>query len=253
MGRSDRRIGMTLTLRTIAAQVTPQRLAAGALFVPLLAFTFPPFNQNDLPYLLRLGFWLCAMASGVLATWSGRKLAVDRFYHVGLTMPDVAFALLIFFLFTPCLWVLTLLLFSASGHEAPSLWSASAYGVLFSSGLVLISKGEKKKPAKPLQPRLVRRLPEGFEGQILRLTGRDHYVDVVTTHGMYTIRSRLADAIAEMEPVIGHCTHRSHWVAEAAVQGMEKSEGKLFLRLANGDRVPVSRKYKPQLEEIGLV
>jgi len=185
--------------------------------------------------------------------WSGRKLIMDRFDHIGLTTRDVAFAFAIFLFFTPCLWVLTLLLFFVSGHEAPNLFSTSAYGALFSLGLVLISKGDTNETPEPSRPRLANRLPEGFDGQILRLTGRDHYVDVVTTDGMYTIRSRLADAIAEMEPVIGHCTHRSHWVTENAIQGVEKADGKVFLRLGNGDLVPVSRKYKPQLEEIGLV
>ncbi|MEZ5714276.1 MAG: LytTR family DNA-binding domain-containing protein [Paracoccaceae bacterium] len=70
---------------------------------------------------------------------------------------------------------------------------------------------------------------------------------------MVTIRLRFSDAIAEMEPMQGYCTHRSHWVSHAAISGVEREPGKLFLRLVNGDRVPVSRKYRPELEKARIV
>ena len=70
---------------------------------------------------------------------------------------------------------------------------------------------------------------------------------------MSAIRLRFGDAIEEMDPVDGFCTHRSHWVARQAVSGAERERGKIFLRLENGDRVPVSRTYMPDLEEAGLL
>ncbi len=240
----------------IALELTPQRVVAGLLFVLLLAYCFPPFRDLDLPYFVRLAFWSGVMVAAIGATWGGRKLVSDRFDHMGLNTRDLAFALVIFALFSPGLWVMTALTFAACDHEPPGIWAIGSYGVLFSAGLVLISKGEPvRQPvqARIARPRLVRRLPEGFEGEILRLTVRDHNVDVVTTTGVYTIRSRFSDAIAEMEPVYGHCTHRSHWVTEAAVAGVEKSGSKLYLRLNNDDLVPVSRKYRPELEDAGLI
>ena len=68
-----------------------------------------------------------------------------------------------------------------------------------------------------------------------------------------TIRSRFYDAVAEMEPVQGHFTHRSHWVVDRAISGVERQGGKTALRLSNGDLVPVSRTYKPMLEQDGVV
>ncbi len=102
-------------------------------------------------------------------------------------------------------------------------------------------------------PRLARRLPDDFEGPILRLTVRDHFVDVVTEHGVHTIRMRFADAVDEMEPVQGYFTHRSHWVCRDAVGGAERDNGRYFLRLTNGDLVPVSRTYRPGLEDAGFI
>ncbi|MBE0452617.1 MAG: LytTR family transcriptional regulator [Roseovarius sp.] len=106
----------------------------------------------------------------------------------------------------------------------------------------------------PERPRLARRLPEALQGaDILRLSGNGHTVEVVTDQGAHTLRLRLSDAIDEMEPVAGMCTHRSHWVTLAAMTGRECREGKVFLRLSNGERVPVSRTYAPQLEAAGVI
>lgn len=121
-----------------------------------------------------------------------------------------------------------------------------------------------KAPAAPLPPepattrpdpapRLMRRLPGTFDGQIIRLNVNDHQVKVVTTEGEYCVRLRFGDAIDEMDPVEGFCTHRSHWVARQAVSGSERERGKTYLRLVNGDRVPVSKTYLSDLEQEGLV
>ena len=103
-------------------------------------------------------------------------------------------------------------------------------------------------------PRLYRRLSGSTTGPILRLSGKDHHVEVVTPEARETLRLRLSDAIDEMDPVEGYCTHRSHWVARTAIDTVDRSQpGKIFIVLINGDRVPVSRKYRPKLEAEGLL
>ena len=57
----------------------------------------------------------------------------------------------------------------------------------------------------------------------------------------------------EMEPTTGACVHRSHWVADGAVKGPERADGRLWLILENGDRVPVSRGYRSEAEARGWV
>ena len=153
--------------------------------------------------------------------------------------------------------MLAWVLFTFGGQMVPGAQTVAIYGVLFATGLVLVQRSDLNVSADPVpevkMPRLFKRLPPGFDGQIHRLTVRDHNVDVVTSDGTFTVRSRFTDAIAEMEPVSGHCSHRSHWVVDASIVDVEKTGGKTFLRLVNGDRVPVSRKYKPMLEKDGLI
>lgn len=103
-------------------------------------------------------------------------------------------------------------------------------------------------------PRLLRRLEEDVRAPVLRLSANDHYVDVVTTRGAQILRLRLSDAIDEMEPAEGCCVHRSHWVARDAIERVERENAhKMFLLLKNGDRVPVSRTYRGNLEDMGII
>ncbi|MEM6825160.1 MAG: LytTR family transcriptional regulator DNA-binding domain-containing protein [Pseudomonadota bacterium] len=106
-------------------------------------------------------------------------------------------------------------------------------------------------PDQPTSPRLRRRLGEDA-GEILHVTVRDHYVDVLTDTGRSTLLMRFSDALAELEGVAGFRVHRSHWVASEAIRRLEDEGGRLFVRLRCGDRVPVSRGYRDALEDAGL-
>lgn len=241
-------------LSPIFAHFSLQRVLAGLVLVPLLAYSFAPFRDMDLSFPIRMVFWSGVIALALAATWVAGKLVRARISDSATYLRDGMFALLILCQFAPALWLLTWLVFTFNGSSAPGLLTVMPYGVMLATGLMLVRQRDVTSPDDPQQfPRLYRRLPTEFEGQIFRLTVRDHYVDVVTSDGVYTIRSRFTDAIDEMDPVPGHCTHRSHWVTEAAIVGVEKQGGKTFLRLCNGDFVPVSRKYRPGLEQAGLV
>lgn len=107
-------------------------------------------------------------------------------------------------------------------------------------------------PADPA-PRLLRRLPDGSAGPVLRLTASGHFVEIVLPEGSHSVRMRFTDAIDEMDGIEGYCAHRSHWVARAAIQQVERDSARTFLRLSNGDQVPVSRTYRPGLEQAGIL
>ncbi len=243
-----------MKLSPIISFLSLQRVMAGLVFIPLLAYSFAPFRDMTLPFSQRMLFWTGVMLLALAATWSAGKLVRERLNRSGLLVRDFAFALLILTMFAPSLWLLTWILFTLNGLIAPGLMVVAPYGLLFATGLLLVR--QREETAAPVEaaprPRLYNRLPATFQGQIYRLTVRDHLVDVVTSEGLFTIRSRFTDAIDEMEPVPGHCTHRSHWVVDAAIIGVEKECGKTFLRLINGDQVPVSRKYNQQLVDDGL-
>ena len=62
---------------------------------------------------------------------------------------------------------------------------------------------------------------------------------------------RLADALAELDGLEGAQTHRSWWVAKAAVTDARRSDGRGALTLKNGVEAPVSRSYAAALREAG--
>lgn len=107
-------------------------------------------------------------------------------------------------------------------------------------------------PGSPPRPRLLDRLPLGKRGPLTHLTMQDHYVEVHTDRGSELVLMRMSDAITETEGVDGLRIHRSHWVARAAVEGVERRGGKLLLRLRGGTQLPVSRSYSEAVRAAGF-
>lgn len=106
---------------------------------------------------------------------------------------------------------------------------------------------------EPVQPRLLDRLPPEMRGEILHLSVRDHYVEVLTDKGASSILMRFSDAMAETAGVVGLQVHRSHWVAEAAIAGGGRRAGKAYLTLAGGREVPVSRGFLAEVVARGYL
>jgi hypothetical protein len=106
---------------------------------------------------------------------------------------------------------------------------------------------------KPPEPRLLQRVDPDLRGDLYAISVRDHYVDVQTSAGNASLLLRLGDAMTEAEPTEGAQVHRSHWVAWDAVSGVESEAGKLFVRLHNGNRVPVSKNHREKLKERELM
>lgn len=107
-------------------------------------------------------------------------------------------------------------------------------------------------PAEPRDPVFLARLPARLGRDLLALEMEDHYVRVHTAEGSDLILMRLRDAIAELAGLDGMQVHRSHWVAAAAVAGVErKADGKPVLVLRNGLRVPVSRSHVAAVRAAG--
>ncbi|MFU8881249.1 MAG: LytTR family DNA-binding domain-containing protein [Rhodobacterales bacterium] len=102
---------------------------------------------------------------------------------------------------------------------------------------------------QPVPPRLIRRIDHDDPGPVLRLEALDHFVTVVTPLAHHHLRMRFADAVDEMDSVEGVVTHRSHWVALTAVTGAARHKGRLFLKVACGTDIPVSRKHMPAVEK----
>ncbi|MCO6386803.1 LytTR family transcriptional regulator DNA-binding domain-containing protein [Aliihoeflea sp. 40Bstr573] len=107
-------------------------------------------------------------------------------------------------------------------------------------------------PDTARRPTLLDRLPLEIRGRITRLSVQDHYVEVSTDKGRHMLLMRLSDAIAETEGMEGMQVHRSHWVANGAVVRSARRDGRVYLQLADGSEVPVSRSYLKPVREAGL-
>lgn len=105
---------------------------------------------------------------------------------------------------------------------------------------------------RPQPPRLITRLPERERGALLRISGRNHHVEIHTERGTSRILLRFSDAVAETAPVEGLQVHRSHWVALSSVKGVATRSGKTVLVMLDGAEVPVSRNYREAVASAGI-
>ena len=96
------------------------------------------------------------------------------------------------------------------------------------------------------------RLPASLrDADLWAVEAQDHYLRLHTSKGRELILMRLTDAVAELEGLEGARTHRSWWVARAAVTGVERADGRATLTLVDGAEAPVSRAYVKALREAG--
>lgn len=231
------------------------------------AVTTGPFGTfNSMSFALRLVYWplviTVSIVLGYLAFAFARKICGDQdglkrdatqavIGSIFVTSTIWAFGNQIFHVFVEPVGLLPLFLYVALVFAAVTACRSILRRVIRKAQMeaveIEVPAVEDAAPTVPA-PLLVRRLNGDHSGDILRLTADNHFVEVISDTGATSLRMRFRDAIAEMDGVQGGLVHRSHWVAFDAVQSAEKQQGKLMLRLRNGDEVPVSRSYRSDLE-----
>lgn len=82
---------------------------------------------------------------------------------------------------------------------------------------------------------------------ILRAEAQEHYVRLTTATETRMVLYRFNDIVAELSDEVGMQVHRSHWVAFEAMARLVKDDGRLWLELKDGERIPVSRKYAEEV------
>ncbi|MBA84509.1 MAG: hypothetical protein CML69_07175 [Rhodobacteraceae bacterium] len=247
-------------------------LLGWALFT-IVAVIMGPFNTLSLMETgTRVLFWGVIVAAGLIA--SGAMNLVFKKLHTGLTgwRCDLLRVCGITLVLSPVLYVWIHFIIVDPSGMTPNLLRISLCVALVgliiqvSKRLLVGDQGsvqaqempaavpsvpQAPPPPAPPAPRLMRRLPAEAEGPVLRLSANNHFVEVVLPGEAHRLRMRFTDAIDEMDSVEGHCAHRSHWVAVGAITDVQRAEGRIFLILANGDKIPVSRTYRPGLEQAG--
>ncbi len=232
-----------------------------------LATYAAPFGTLQYPFELRAIFWSIVVVGATLMARSAMWVVWHFMPTAKGFIVDAAVSVLMVLFYTPVLYFSAIVIFDGRPLISSTYLTFMQYVAIISIAVCITRRmvagliGQRNASLteqladnqSETQPRLIRRLPKGFDGQILRLTVEDHFVDVVAESGTYRIRLRFADAVNEMDPCPGSCTHRSHWVATHAVTGVRREAGKIWLEITNGDLVPVSRKYRPDVEAAGLL
>ena len=91
------------------------------------------------------------------------------------------------------------------------------------------------------------RLRPDIGRDLVSLSIRDHYLEVVTRAGSQTLLMRMADAEAELDGYPGLRVHRSHWIGLEAVVNLSRAGNKWTVELCDGRTLPVSRDLAPSL------
>lgn len=232
---------------------------AGYLFVAGIG-TFlailAPYNTGGLGWPWVWFYWVSLMilggASGNAAAWLLGRLAP------GLS-PLATYTAIAFMVAVP-VSAAVIALQAAVGFTPPLVQWPVIYGfVLVISGGVtaltyLLDRPDDASLALKAGRALTDKLPVRLRtADILALQSEDHYLRVHTARGEALILMRLSDAMAAVERLEGMQTHRSWWVARAAIENAEKSGGRAELTLTGGITAPVSRSFYPLLREKGWI
>jgi hypothetical protein len=95
----------------------------------------------------------------------------------------------------------------------------------------------------------LRHLERPFDEELLRVEAQEHYVRLVGRTESRMVLYRFNDIVSELSSELGMQVHRSHWVSYSAIERSLREEGRLWLVLTEGSRVPVSRKHAGRVHE----
>jgi hypothetical protein len=211
------------------------------------------FGSGDAPYIQRILYWTSVMVLGGL--WGhlcgralGRHVDVDDRPWRTIVLLTVAITGPL----SVIVWAATGLFFE---QEAPALRALPGFLApvcLVTAGALAINvfldreapMQTRRATSQSPPPQFLTRLPIKLKGAaIYAVQAEDHYLRIHTDRGSDLILMRLSQALKELDGLEGAQTHRSWWVSRAAIQAVERGNGRATLTLANNLKVPVSRRY----------
>ena len=228
------------------------------------------FGTDEAPVAVRLAYWigLCLIGSGAGTAVTAAATRVGGLGARRWLLAVFVFACLTALL-TPTVWAITETVFGF-GRTLSHLPSyippvviitaaMTALTFLLNRAPVLTHVAPPPPPATagaeappPPPARFLDRLPPKLRGATLHaVESEDHYLRLHTSRGSDLILFRLGDAIGELEGLEGSQTHRSWWVARAAVAEARRGDGRAELVLKDGTEAPVSRTFAPALRQAG--
>ncbi|CTQ49454.1 LytTR family DNA-binding domain-containing protein [Jannaschia donghaensis] len=106
-------------------------------------------------------------------------------------------------------------------------------------------------PSEPPDPasEFWQRLPKHLGRDLVALTAELHYLRVYTTLGDTLILYSFGRAVEELG-ARGHQVHRSHWIAEAHLAGVNRDGDRYACRTDTGLLVPLSRPHRRKMRDL---
>lgn len=134
--------------------------------------------------------------------------------------------------------------------------SILVWGGLNASRLLRLDGGvaQSPEPAAPSEPQdtaaeLWQRLPKHLGRDLVALTAELHYLRVYTTLGDTLILYSFGRAVEELG-ARGHQVHRSHWIAEGHLAGVDRDGDRYVCRTDTGLLVPLSRPHRRKMRDL---
>ncbi|MBB5702609.1 DNA-binding LytR/AlgR family response regulator [Ochrobactrum daejeonense] len=249
---------MQSTLRELLVIIQAPRLWVTFLVVVLLFTVTGPFSTDAMPVAIRFFYWLAIQATG----WSTAILCAvlaDGLLQGRIASPFARMMVGSLVAALPIgLWI-TLIDFGFT-NVPPSYRSFIAnvgislpLSALFCILAYMTLRREIEMVSQPptpacVSPAIMERLKPANRGQLLSLSAQDHYTYVVTSRGRELVLLRFSDALRETGETPGMQIHRSHWIADANVAELLKSNGGIGLRTRDGAVLPVSRSSRKSVQ-----
>ena len=104
------------------------------------------------------------------------------------------------------------------------------------------------RPVERKASALERRFPEIVGQRLLAIEADEHYVRLHTDAGSKHVLYRFRDALKDVDELAGLRVHRSWWVAEDAMETLEKTASGFGLKLKGGLFAPVSQTYRRDVQ-----
>jgi DNA-binding LytR/AlgR family response regulator len=167
----------------------------------------------------------------------------------------IAIALTVGLSFGVWVWLVISWLF-LGGLQLEALLISVGYSLALTGPMTFLSwlvfRPRQASPASVRPAKFLERLPVRLRGaEVYAVEAEDHYLRIHTSQGSDLILMRLSDAIAELDGIEGAQTHRSWWVAKAALADATRGDGRAVLKLKDGTEAPVSRSYSKSLRDAG--
>jgi hypothetical protein len=235
------------------------RIMATTVVVAMILAISGGFGTGFLAIVPRAFYWITLCAIGILiANLIARLIPQDWFER----RPVLTWPLMALCIATPMIFIVaaTTALLRHRPFDLEMIADVLPGALFTTAGMTALAFLVRRRPpvethAAPAggsSAKFLDRLPPKLRGADLwAVEAQDHYLRLHTSKGRELILMRLSDAIVELEGLEGARTHRSWWVARAAVTGVERGDGRATLTLIDGAEAPVSRAFAKALREAG--